>query len=147
MKGKTLLLIVCGLIWLGILGYIYFGSLHDHKTQAEKMLNKFMIARLQDDLLGAEVFLTDQAKAQYSKPGLSLIGNSTSPHLVNYKILKAKTTLDRGDKFQATFVVRIFKDSSERDDNSFFDETLVIKSLEENLYRIDSVARGKYVSL
>lgn len=147
MKGKTLLLIVCGLVWLAILGYIYFGSLHDHKTQAEKMLNRFMIARLQDDLPGAEVFLTDRAKKEYSAPGLSLVGSTTSPHFVNYKILKTRTTLDRGDKFQATFIVRIFEDSSEDDASSYVDETLIIKSLEENLYRIDSVARGKYVNL
>ena len=142
MKGKTLLLVICGLLWVSILGFIYYDSLEDYVVQSEKMVTKFMAARLQSDLTSAEVYLTGRAKNQYAQPGLALI-SSSEPHFVNYKIMDTKTIKDKGGVFQAAFVVRIYeKHENIPEANTYFDEKLLIKRVNRNNYIIESVQKS-----
>lgn len=146
MKSKTLLLGILGLIWVGILGFIYLDSSQDNVTKAEKTINKFMIARLQNNQPEAEMYLTDRANRQYAEPSLTLIGGS-NPHFINYKIVET-TPETNVNQFQVTFVVRVFEEySGEERSNAYFDETIVVKMVDKNKFKIDNVRRGEYVYL
>lgn len=142
---KSLLLMVLACIWVMILAFIYLDNSQDHTAKAAKTLNKFMIARLQNDQLEAENFLTDNARKQYDEPGLTLIGG-VNPHFINYKIVDTVTEGAKGN-MKITFVVRIFEDLTEDQESSgYFDETLTVREV-DNEYKIESVTRGSYINL
>lgn len=142
---KSLLFVVLICIWVAILGFIYLDNSQDHTAKAEKTLNKFMIARLQNNQQEAEDFLTDNARKQYDEPGLTLIGGP-NPHFIKYKIIDIVTEGNRGD-WKITFVVRIFEDlTGDQETNGYFDETLTVREVDKQ-YKIESVKRSEYVHL
>lgn len=109
--------------------------------RAKATVGTFMSARIQRNQLKAEEFLTDNAKEQYSQPGLTLIGTS-NPHFVSFDIGK----IERLDSTRFKLKVRIYEGYNGQEKVGYFDETLiVIKSGDK--YLIDSVKRGKYVNL
>lgn len=142
---KSLLFVVLACIWVAILAFIYLDNSQDHTAKAEKTLNKFMIARLQNNQPEAENFLTDNARKQYDEPGLTLIGGS-NPHFINYKIINTQTEGIKGN-MKITFIVRIFEDlTGDEESNGYYDETLTVREV-ENEYKIESVTRGQYIHL
>jgi len=108
--------------------------------RAKTTVGAFMSARIQRNQLKAEEFLTDNAKEQYSQPGLTLIGTS-NPHFAGFDIGRT----EKLDSTQFKFNVRIYEEYTGQGRVGHFDETLiVIKSGDK--YLIDSVERGEYVN-
>lgn len=105
------------------------------------MVTEFMEAQIQRKQPLAESFLTDNAKAQYSQPELTLVGTS-NPHFESFEILE----MEKLDSTQFKFKVRIYEEYTGKGRVGCFDETLiVIKS--EGGYLIDSFERSGYINL
>ena len=111
-------------------------------TPVMTFVGKFMEARLENNQPLAESFLTDNAKKQYSQPGLTLVGTS-NPHFVNRDLLGCQKKSE--DKYLCK--VRIYEGlTADEKATDYFDEYLtVIKS--DNKYLVDSVQREKYVNI
>ena len=109
--------------------------------RAKATVVAFMNARIQRNQLKAEEFLTDNAKEQYSQPGLTLIGTS-NPHFADFEILEREKLNDS----QFRLRVRIYEEYTGQGRIGYFDEILiVIKSGER--YLINSVERSEYTNL
>ena len=107
---------------------------------AESAMIAFMEGRLQRDSEMALIWLTDNAKEQYSQPELTLIGTS-NPHFASYKSLETEKLDTEGFKFK----VRIYEEYIDQGMVGYFDEILtVVKG--NNQYLIDSVERDGYVN-
>ncbi len=108
---------------------------------AESAIIEFMEARMERNKERALIWLTDNAREQYSQPGLTLIGTS-NPHFASYKILE----IEKLDAEKFKFQVRINEEYTGEGMVGYFDETLVvIKS--NGGYKVDSVERSEYISL
>jgi len=111
-----------------------------NSDRAKTTVGAFLSARIQRNQLKSEEFLTDNAKEQYSQPGLTLIGTS-NPYFAGFDIGRT----EKLDSAQFKFKVRIYEEYTGEGIIGYFDETLiVIKSGDK--YLIDSVDRGEYVN-
>lgn len=108
---------------------------------AEGVIVEFMEARLQKDRERALNWLTDNAREQYSQPGLTLLGSS-NPHFASYKILE----IEKLDSNRFKFKVRIYEEYTSEGMIGYFDETLVVIKSNDK-YKVDSVERSEYTNL
>ena len=116
-------------------------KLAESSVVAFRTVVAFMKARIQRDQEFALSWLTDNAKQQYTQPGLTLIGTS-NPHFSDFEILKKEELGNNKFKFR----VRIYEGYTGQDRVGYFDETLTVIKGERNKYLIDSVERSEYVN-
>ena len=105
------------------------------------VVTEFMEARIQRKQPLAENFLTDNAKARYSQPELTLIGTS-DPHFESFEILE----IEKLDPEKFKFKVRIYEEYTGQDRVGHFDETLTVIK-EEDKYLVNSVERSEYINI
>ena len=110
-------------------------------TPVMAFVGKFMEARLERNQPLAESFLTDNAKKQYSQPGLTLIGTS-NPHFINRDLLGCQKK--SVDKYLCK--VRIYEEYAKGGSAGYFDEDLILKKF-GNKYLVDEVKREKYQTI
>jgi len=103
---------------------------------AESTVVEFMNARLQRNTDRASFWLSNNARLQYSQPGLTLIGTS-NPHFESFEILE----IDKRSPTQFEFKVRIYEEYTGEGRIGYFDENLIVNK-DGDKYLIDSVERG-----
>lgn len=147
---KILIICIFGILMFGI-GFLVAGFVRAPSIpvtdnpligtdRAKTTVGAFMNARIQRNQLLSESFLTDNAKEQYSQPGLTLTGTS-NPHFASFE--RGKT--ERLDSTQFKIKVRIYEEYTGKGRVGYFDETLIVIKSGDN-YLIDSVERGEYVN-
>ena len=120
--------------------YIKIGKSIEERI-AESTVVGFMNARLQRNADMASFWLSNNAKLQYSQPGLTLIGTS-NPHFESFEILE----IDKLSSTQFEFKVRIYEEYTGEGRIGYFDENLIVNKINDK-YLIDSVERGEYINL